>query len=278
MVKFLFVISLGLLTGIASLSQIKNNHGWTISVLPSSVRLDPVTNTIIEERFSAVNTGLEEKGNLLEKNWIYDGNKVALKSARGEYISFQLVVTNNNPDSILKDIKVEMSPFSNAKTQFKMQPELFLEWAVEVKTPSTGYPKASLGVGWYPDALIPFKFIQKNSSKSKVRLIYPLWLPDFNNRIDQQKSLIIWIDQYVPFTYEDAKPGVYATNISVTIAGQTKKIPIDLNVWNFEIPNENKFKASLQHEGFLSSMNEKQELEVYQLFKRNRISLMDPTY
>jgi hypothetical protein len=278
MTKFLFVISLGLLTGIASLSQIKNNQGWTISVLPSSVRLDPVTNTIIEERFSAVNTGLEEKGNLLEKNWIYDGNKVALKSARGEYVSFQLVVTNNNPDSILKDIKVEMSPFSNTKTQFKIKPELFLEWAVEVKTPSTGYPKASLGVGWYPDALIPFKFIQKNSSKSKGRLIYPLWLPDFNNRIDQQKSLIIWIDQYVPFTYEDAKPGVYATNISVTIAGQTKKIPIDLNVWNFEIPNENKFKASLQHEGFLSSMNEKQELEVYQLFKRNRISLMDPTY
>ena len=43
-------------------------------------------------------------------------------------------------------------------------------------------------------------------------------------------------------------------------------------------PNENKFKASLQHEGFLRSMTEEQELEIYQLFKRNRIALLDPTY
>jgi len=44
------------------------------------------------------------------------------------------------------------------------------------------------------------------------------------------------------------------------------------------LPNENKFKASLQHEGFLRSMSERDELELYQLFKRNRIALLDPTY
>jgi len=41
--------------------------------LPASVRLDPVTNKIIEERFSAAETDLPGKENLLEKNWIYDG-------------------------------------------------------------------------------------------------------------------------------------------------------------------------------------------------------------
>ncbi len=60
--------------------------------------------------------------------------------------------------------------------------------------------------------------------------------------------------------------------------GKKQAIPVELTVWNFAIPNENKFKASLQHEGFLSNMTNKQELEVYQLFKRNRVSLMDPTY
>ncbi len=115
-------------------------------------RLDPVTNKIIEERFSAVKTGLSEKENLLEKNWIYDGKRTSLKSARGEYISFQLVITNNNPDSILKNIKIEMPSFKNEKIQLKIKPELFLEWAVKVKAPSTGYPKASLGKGWYLDA------------------------------------------------------------------------------------------------------------------------------
>ena len=37
---------------------------------------------------------------------------------------------------------------------------------------------------------------------------YPLWLPDFNNRIDNQKSLIVWMDQYVPYSAEEAKPGI----------------------------------------------------------------------
>ncbi len=89
--KLLLIIIIGLLTCTVSLCQENNKQNWTISVLPSSVRLDPVTNKIIEERFSAVKNGPVGKENLLEKNWIYNGNKVSLKSARGEYISFQLV-------------------------------------------------------------------------------------------------------------------------------------------------------------------------------------------
>jgi hypothetical protein len=275
--KFFFIILLGLLFANATLSQKENLQSWRIAVLPASVRLDPVTNKIIEERFSAVKTSLSEK-NLLEKNWVYDGNKTSLASARGEYISFQLVIINNNPDSMLRNIKVEMPAFRNENAQLKIKPELFLEWCVNVKTPSTGYPKASLGTGWYPDALIPFRYIQDDSLKAKGRLVYPLWLPDFNNRIEGQRSLIIWVDQYIPFTYDDAKRGTYSTNISVIIEGQIQQIPIELTIWNFAIPNENKLKASLQHEGFLSSMSEQQELEIYQLFKRNRVALMDPTY
>jgi len=81
MKKFLFIILLALLIGKIVLSQKENNvQGWSISVLPASVRLDPVTNKIIEERFSAAETGLAGKENLLEKNWIYDGNKTSLVS------------------------------------------------------------------------------------------------------------------------------------------------------------------------------------------------------
>jgi hypothetical protein len=214
---------------------------------------------------------------MLQKNWIFDGAKVTLQAARGEYISFQLVLTNHT-DKILKGIRVEMPPFGNGNSRFTIKPELFLEWSVEVKTPSTGYPKASLSTGWYPDALIPFKYIQDDSAAVRWRWTYPLWLPDFNNRIDDQKSLIIWVDQYVPYTYEEAKPGLYSTQVNVTIDGVTKTIPVDLTVWNFAIDNENKFKASLQHEGFVRSMTAEQELAIYQLLKRNRIALLDPTY
>lgn len=250
---------------------------WDISILPSSVRLDPSTNEIIEHRFDAVDSFKPTGDNLLQRNWIFDGEKAILHAARGEYISFQLVLTNNSSQT-LKGIQVDMRKFQNSEVTLDIEPELFLEWAVEVKSPSTGYPKASLGKGWYPDALIPYQYIQADSAEVNWRWVYPLELPDFNNRIDHQKSLVIWVDQYVPYNRSGAPPGDYTGSISVRIGTETKSIPIDLQIWDFSIPNENTFRASLQHEGFLSGMDEQQELAIYQLFKRNRISLMDPTY
>ncbi len=258
-------------------SKTTENSGWTTSVIPSSIRLDPVTNQIIDQRFCLPVKKGEKQHDLRKKNLIYDGKQVSLFAARGEYISFQVVITNNTGTS-LKNIKISMPEFSNSETVFQIKPEFFLEWSVQVKTPSTGYPKASLGNGWYPDALIPFSYIQDDSASVRHRWTYPLWLPDFNNRIDNQKSMVVWIDQYVPFKKEEAQPGEYLSKISVTIDGQTQVIPVDLTVWDFAIPNENKFKASLQHEGFMRSMSERDELELYQLFKRNRIALLDPTY
>jgi hypothetical protein len=250
---------------------------WSISILPSSVRLDPVSNKIIENRFKGVKTNRPEEEDLLKKNWIYDGQKATLQSARGEYVSYQLVITSHT-DSTIEDISIDVPAFSGNGSSIDVKPELFLEWSVKVKTPSTGYPVASLNKGWYPDALIPLDEIQYDSSKVHGRWTYPLWIPDFNNRIENQRSLIVWVDQFVPNDSIKAKAGKYTTEVAVTINKRTKKIPVELEVWNFAIPNENKLKASLQEEGFMSSMDEKRELEVYQLFKRNRVALMDPTY
>ncbi len=255
----------------------KTTTGWSISALPSSVRIDPTTSKIIDYRFVSLKSDPVQQKDLLKMNNIFDGKMVSLHSARGEYISFQLVITNNTTKT-LDNIMIDMPEFKGNNNQLSIKPELFLEWAVEVKSPSTGYPVASLGTGWYPDALIPFKYIQYDSSKVSHRWTYPLWLPDFNNRIDNQKSMLVWIDQFVPFNRDDASPGKYATKIAVTIGGETKEIPVELNVWDFAIPNENKFKAGLQHEGFVRSMGEKQELEIYQLLRRNRIAMLDPTY
>lgn len=254
------------------------DRGWTVSVLPASVRLDPVSNEVIESRFTGSNNSKANYKNLLKSNWIYDGEKVNLYGAKGEYVSFQLVITRNSIPE-LTEIKVEMPPFSNENRKFEINPEMFLEWSVEVQTPSTGYPKASLGVGWYPDALIPIDRIETDTSKLGRRWIYPLILPDFNNRIKAQQSLIIWVDQFIPYNDENQiTSGYYKTSISVSIGEEVKEIPVELKVWNFDLPNENLLKASLQHEGFLSGTSEEKELEIYQLFKRNRVGLMDPTY
>jgi len=277
MIKYLSSILFLALLGSCSSKNPVEKSGWSISVIPSSIRVDPVTSTIIDQRFSLYPGHGADKKELLKSNSIFDGNKVSLHASRGEYISFQVVLTRNT-DKTLKDISVRMPEFSSSETRFKIEPELFLEWSVEVKATSTGYPKASLGTGWYPDALIPFRYIQDDSAAVKHRWTYPLWLPDFNNRINGQKSMMVWIDQYIPFNSSEARPGLYKSEISVTVEGETRKIPVELTVWNFAIPNENKFKAALQHEGFMKSMTPDKELEIYQLFKRNRIAMLDPTY
>jgi len=252
-------------------AQVNKKEIWSIAAIPSSIRIDPTTNKIIEDRFEIKRTGEQS---LLKNNWIYDGNRVKLFGAKGEYISFQVVLTNHS-EAPLKGIGIQMTSLKTNNAEINIKPELFLEWSVEVKTPSTGYPRATLGRGWYPDALIPMKYIQQGTTNTKGGWTYPLQLPDFNNRIDKQISQVFWIDQYIPL---DAAPGTYSAEVKIVIGGITKKIPIQVNVWDFAIPNENNLKASLQHEGFVSQMSEEEELEIYQLMKRNRVAVMDPTY
>ena len=275
--KMLWIRLFCIMLALTSCSQVEHSspsETWSLSVLPVSVRLDPSTNEIIDDRFKVADTRLERAQNLLDENWIYRNNQVNLYAARGEYISFQVVLTRKS-EHPLKYIQFEVAPFTKDGQQLNIKPEVFLEWAVEVKYPSTGYPKASLGKGWYPDALIPYQCIQPDSSEVNWRWVYPLELPDFNNRINHQKSLVFWVDQYLP---KEISPGSYGSSIEVVIGDHSQSIPVTINVWDFTLPNENKFKASLQHEGFLSGKSPEFELEVYQLFKKNRISLMDPTY
>src|SRR5680860_92592 len=273
-----YMLALAILMAVPlSVLYAQNNNAdlgnWDISVIPSSIRLDPVTNEIIDYQYP----GSDKKDkNLLNQNWIYNEDKVQLHGARGEYVSFQLVLQNMENDT-LSHVMVDMSPFSGQKTTWEIAPELFLEWSVEVKTTTTGYPVSTLGKRWYPDALIPMKFIQQDSANIH-RWTYPLWVPDFNNRIDDQKSLIIWVDQFIPAQRDLAAPGTYQSTIEVSIQGVTKEIPVNLEVWDFNLPNENQLGASLQHEGFVSRMSKEDALHIYQLMKRNRISVMDPTY
>ncbi|MFC1537531.1 hypothetical protein ACFL4P_01755 [Gemmatimonadota bacterium] len=248
---------------------------WCLSALPASIRLDPSSGKIFEDRPDLYK--MDALGNLLEKNWIYNGTQVNINSARGEYVSFQLVIEKTGTET-LKDIVVEVTSFSKTGHSLPAAPELFLEWAVEVKNPSTGYEKSSLGPGWYPDALIPLKFIQMDLDNHQGRLLYPFELPDFINRIYNQRYALIWVDQWVPLDREKAAPGDYEATVTVSVSGKKQALPLILHIWDFALPNENILAGNLQQEGFISSMNEQLELDVYQLFKRHRIVPADPTY
>ena len=97
-------------------------QSWSLAALPSSVRLDPSSGRILDDGSRVYRT--EPLGDLLAKNWIYDGREVSLHAARGEYVSFQLVVRNNT-DTTLKDIVVEMKPFAQSGRNLAASPSYF---------------------------------------------------------------------------------------------------------------------------------------------------------
>ncbi|HLA38777.1 MAG TPA: hypothetical protein VJ417_02220, partial [Candidatus Glassbacteria bacterium] len=244
---------------------------WTLSALPSSVRLDPVTGRIIEDRTDIYD--MQPLGDLLKSNWVYDGSSVRLHAARGEYVSFQIAVGREGADT-LRDFTIEVAPFEKDGRKLEVAPELFLEWSVRVDTKSSGYEKASYGPGWYPDALIPFSCLGESSHRGS-RIMYPVSLPDFRNRIEGQKYLLVWVDQFIPLEKEKAGPGIWRSEVTVKVAGTEKKLPVELTLWDFSIPNANSLAGNLQHEGFLRSQGEQIELAVYQLLRRNRIVGVD---
>jgi len=257
----------------AQKGAVLKDTAWFISALPSSIRLNPVSGQIIEDRPDIYK--MRPLGNLLERNWVYDGDTVRLHAARGEYVSFQLVIGRVAEDT-LKDIFVEITPFSMAGKSLEFDPELSLEWSVRVKNISRGYEKSSYGAGWYPDALIPFETIQ--AARRTGRLVYPLTLPDFRNRIDGQRYLLVWVDQFVPFEREKVPPGTYKSIVNVEVDGSIKKLPVVLKVWDFAVPSENRLTGNIQQSGFVRRLTEDRELELYQLFKRHRVIPTDPSY
>jgi hypothetical protein len=265
----------GIAIAAGAVGPVSAQGNWRISALPSSIRLDPSSGKVIEDRPDIYT--MIPLGKMLEKNWVYDGTQVKLSSARGEYVSFQLVIERTGT-SDLKDIIVSVSPFTRNGRSLPANPELFLEWSVRVTAKSTGYEKTSLGPGFYPDALIPIESLQMDMSRHSGRFHYPFELPDFINRIDNQRFALIWVDQWVPIDRDKAVPGDYLSTVRVSVAGESKSLPVKLHVWNFALPNQNKLAGNLQHEGFLSRMTEARELEIYQLFKRHRVVPADPTY
>ena len=102
-----------------------STDGWRVAVLPSSVRIDPSTHRVYDQPYTTLNAKAIIADSLLKNNWIYNGKVASLQGARGEYVSFQLVLTNNSKKP-LKGIEVGMKQFNNNRDRINILPELFL--------------------------------------------------------------------------------------------------------------------------------------------------------
>jgi len=151
---------------------------------------------------------------------------VIIKAARNEFEPFQVVVHAGGEG--LKGVNVEISDLRDARGRVipRRHITLYREHYVEVKTPS---PKSKEGVGWYPDALIPFLNPIDGKPLKGARFV----AAPFDVKPNQSQP--VWGDVFVP---KETPAGLYAGKLTVTAQNQKAiTVPVRLTVWNFTLPD-----------------------------------------
>jgi len=255
----LVLCGLGVLTDARGQSGAAGMKIWAVS---DNVRVSPITGKVLVEGKTQVHPDYPS-GGFDRKNLVWDGaaRKVTLYAARNEFTAFQLILQPNGP---VEEVDVDL-PFLQGDGGQKIENpyiSIFREWYVKVTRPSFGYEKSSLGPDWYPDALMPKR-------KSRLYPGLPFDLPDDYNKIENQKNQAIWFDVFVPFDRQAAPPGKYRGEVVVTWKGGEDRIPVELNVWDFALPQENHLPGDIWN-GSMRNMPVQEEMDYYQLAQQHR--------
>jgi len=229
---------------------------WAVG---DGVRVNPETGKLLEARpdIHADAPRDDWRGGSLV--WDAAAGRVRLHAARNEFVAFQAIVGADTP---LRDITVRLGALRGPGGATIAAPHvaLFKAWYVKVDKPSSGYPKTSLGPGWYADALMP----------AEADGVVKLEIPDRRNGIGpSQRNHAVWVDLYVPRNRKDAPPGRYTGTLSVVWPGGRKDLAVDLEVWDFALPDEIHCRGDI-YNGSLRRMPPQQELLWYQMARRHR--------
>ena len=225
------------------------------------VRVNPVTGKLLEDRLDIHKdypTGDYRSSNSI---WNAASKTVSLKAARNEFVAFQLIIDAPQPLDGVDVAALELAHSSGTRLAGR-NVQLFKEWYVEVRRPSTGYERTSLGPAWYPDALLPKRSAGLNTG-------FPFSIPDLYNNIPGQKNHAVWVDVYVPHARAAAPPGLYSGKLQVRWKGGEDTINIRLDVWDFALSHESHLKGDIWN-GSMREMEPAEELLYYQLARQHR--------
>ncbi|MFB3921822.1 MAG: glycoside hydrolase domain-containing protein [Terriglobia bacterium] len=233
---------------------------WAVS---DGVRVSPTTGRVIEARPDIHPDYPTGDFRVANSVWDAASKTISLKAARNEFIAFQVIVEVAEPvDKV--DVKFPgLAGPSGAHLEGKYA-AVFKEWYVNVRHRTTGYDKSSLGPGWYPDALMPYR-------RSRLYSAFPFSIPDLYNNIPEQKNQALWFDLFVPFERHAAPPGRYSGDIEVTWQGGRDSLHIALDVWDFALPQENHLPGDIWN-GSMRGMTPQEEMAYYQLARQHRFT------
>jgi len=240
---------------------------WAIG---DCIRINPQTNKAYEDN-NVYDKDL--KGNYRNLNSVWDRpqNLVHLFAGRNEVVAFQIVLES----TALKDIQVLVGDMrhSNKKAVIssKSHVEVFREWYVQIARKTTDETTASaghtLGLGWYPDALIP--------TSSGGGYGQPFQIPDKPNPVPGQKNQAFWVDIYVP---KSAQPGIYRGKVRIQALKFKKELNLQLRVNNYSLSDKFHLAADLNNYGGISLRGPETKLRYYQMSQKHRLTVSELYY
>lgn len=170
-----------------------------------------------------------DKSSYKNGNLVWNGadKKIELYGGTNDFSGFQLLVENTGSTPVEVSLKISdlehdqgwwakalgaLTFSSSSKPVPAKNCDIFTVWC------------SKFGNDWYPDALVPFPG--------------SIPVPDPVNKIDGQKVQAFYFDLYVPGEHE---PGQYGGEITVSAKDAEIVIPVELTVWNFQLPDKLSF-------------------------------------
>ncbi|HEV7893193.1 MAG TPA: hypothetical protein VGP08_21435 [Pyrinomonadaceae bacterium] len=214
-------------------------------------------------------------------NSAWDGRAVKIFGARNEVIAFQVIVeagadgikslTARLPELRLKggDARITYSPPAADPTDYVGRPiQIFSANYMNVTEPThaswvfkPGSPAAPKDpLGWKPVQLVP-----ENARRGRGG--FPLTVAPSQNQA-------IWFDIY---TRRDLPAGTYRGEVEINADGRRTRVPVELELFDFTLPDENSMQAMIYYESLQPELYHGRNLdaEYHRFAHRNRIELVN---
>ncbi|PCJ57387.1 MAG: hypothetical protein COA79_16090 [Planctomycetota bacterium] len=228
-------MSLGTFTAPSSnINLIKGANKFSVWACPGLVKISPESGKVM--------FGDIEGKDGTKANAVWDGKKVTLFGCKGEYVSFQLIIEKKV--DLLEDVKISLKNLkgSGGAVIEETEIELYKNWYAKNKNKA-----------WQPAYCVPLKHAQSFK------------IPDPIRKMETQKNQGIYFDIYIP---KEAKPGSYKGIVSVSSGEAKVSLPIEVEVFDFLMPDKLSFWPQLNSYGF--GMDRKLLIPTYQLAHQHR--------
>jgi len=212
-------------------------------------------------------------------NSAWDGKKVKVFGARNEIVAFQVIVEADSggikslsarlPELAQRGgtAKIVYATPDSDPTRYVGRPiQLFSVNYMHVVKPTAAswiYSPGTPGAPHKPEGWKPVQLVPENA-KGKGR--FPLAVAPSQNQA-------LWVEIYLR---RDLAPGFFDGKLELAIDGQKRIVPVELEVLEFALPDENSMHAMVYHESDQPVLYQGRNLdEVYHRFAhRQRIELV----